>query len=178
MSEQEVAADSETAEPTSSAPPLSVEERIAFLEAQNEGMKRVGGLALVLILILGGIVVHNAYTDLQTVSTRGLVLMNDDNQLTAAWSADRQGRVMLLRGNYGMLTPHEPLPDDFQGVAFYDSSGRPRLLVGEDRERRTVFTVLDPERKVAFNPFEGMPSPPRPQAEPKASPTPAKPSTP
>lgn len=178
MSEEETAADAADAAVAEPTPPLSMEDRLAYLEAQNEGMKRVGGLALVLILILGGIVVHNAYTDLQTISTRGLVLMNDDNQLSAAWSADRQGRVMLLRGNYGMLAPHEPLPDDFQGVAFYDSSGRPRMLIGEDRERRTVFTVLDPERKVAYNPFEGMPSPPRPSTDPKASPTPAKPSTP
>lgn len=156
--------------------PLSLEERLSFLEAQNEGMKRVGVLGLVLVLLLGVLLVHQTYSNLGATSTRSITLLNDSNELSAAITSDRQGRTQYLQARYGVLpNGAEEAPADFEGVTFYDPSGKPRMMLGQTREtQQTVFIVLDPTRGLAFDPFENVKSAP-PKAG--ATPTPA-PSTP
>jgi hypothetical protein len=161
---------------------LSLEERVAFLEAQNEGLKRVGALGLALTLLLGVLLVHQTYSNLGATSTRSITLLNDANELSAALTSDRQGRTQYLQARYGVLpNGTEDPPGDFEGVTFYDPAGKPRLMLGQTREtQETVFLVLDPTRGLAFNPFENAKPAPRPGGTPTpgapvASPTPAPP---
>ena len=180
MSEEAAPAAEETAPP---ATPLSMEERVAYLEAQNEGLKRVGLLGLVLVLMLGAILVHQTYSDLRSSTTRSVTLLNDQDQLSGAITVDAQGRTQFLQARYGSMAGASALPDGFRGYAFYDSDGVPRVLIGETNEKHTVFQVMDPVRGVAFDPFEdvksappaGKPAPdkaPAPQGSPTAKPTP------
>jgi len=152
--------------------PLTLEERVAYLETQNQGLKRVGVLALILVLILGGLVVHKTHSDIQSTATRGLTLLGDDNLLVGAITPDPQGRVQFLKARYGELRAADGLPEGFVGYAFYDADGRARMLIGENKDRHTIFLVVDPERGVAFDPLNTSPTAaPTPAA--KASPTPA-----
>ncbi len=180
MSEEATPATDENAAP---ATPLSMEERVAYLEAQNEGLKRVGLLGLVLVFMLGAILVHQTYSDLRTSTTRAVTLLNDQDQLSGAITVDQQGRTQFLQARYGSMAGATNLPDDFRGYAFYDSDGVPRVFIGENKEKHTVFQVLDPARGVAFDPFEDVkaapaasnPAPgkaPAPQGSPTAQPTP------
>jgi hypothetical protein len=158
--------------------PLSMEERVAYLEAQNEGLKRVGLLGLVLILLLGAIVVHQTYSDLRSITTHDIAVLNSKDALAGVVTSDTQGRIQFLSARYGTLPPGtDNLPADFQGYVFYDSDGHPRMLLGENKDKATVFQVLDPTRGVAFEPLDPALSgpPPAPNgaaAKPPASPTP------
>ncbi|ODT66732.1 hypothetical protein ABS71_11515 [bacterium SCN 62-11] len=140
-------------------------------------------LGLVLVLMLGAILVHQTYSDLRTSTTRAVTLLNDQDQLSAAVTVDPQGRTQFLQARYGSMASATNLPDDFRGYAFYDSDGVPRVFIGEDKEKHTVFQVLDPGRGIAFNPFENAKAPaagatpapgkaPAPQGSPTAKPTP------
>lgn len=149
--------------------PLTIEERLAYLEAQNQGLKRVGVLGLVLVLLLGGLFVHQTYSDIQSTSTRGVTLLGNDNLLVGAITPDNQGRVQFLQARYGELRSPDALPEGFVGYAFYDAEGRARLLIGENKDRHTIFLVQDPERGVAFDPLD---------TAPQATPTPASKATP
>lgn len=176
----EVAPDAEVSAPP--ATPLTMEERLAYLEAQNEGLKRVGLLGLVLVLMLGAIVVHQTYSDLRTSTTRAVTLLSDQDQLSAAITVDPQGRTQFLQARYGTMASATNLPEGFRGYAFYDSDGVPRVMIGETSEKHTVFQVLDPVRGVAFDPFENVKAPaaqqtapgkaPAPQGSPSPKPTP------
>lgn len=166
---------------TDSAPDvkaLTLEERIAYLEAQNEGLKRVGGLALVLLLLLGGLFVHQTHSDMKSVSSQGYTVLDQGNLLVGAITPDAQGRIQFLQARYGELRSPAELPQGFSGFAFYDLDGRPRLLLGEDANRNSVFLVTDPERGVAFDPFAKVPpKASSPAGAPPISPSPA-PATP
>ena len=156
--------------------PLSMDERVAYLEAQNAGLKRVGLLGLVLVLLLGAIVVQQTYSDMRSTTTRALTLLNDQDQLSAAVAIDPKGRMQFLQARYGSMATTTNLPDNFHGYAFYDSDGLPRVLIGETNEKATVFQIYDPVRGRAFDPFaDGKPGPaPAPDKAPvtKGSPTP------
>ena len=154
--------------------PLSMDERVAYLEAQNAGLKRVGLLGLVLVLLLGAILVHQTYSDLRNTTTRAMTLLNDQDQLSGAVAIDPKGRMQFLQARYGSMAATTNLPDDFHGYAFYDSDGVPRVLIGETNEKATVFRVIDPVRGRAFDPFgEDQPaSAPDKAPVPKGSPTP------
>ncbi len=177
---EEVAPDAEVSAPP--ATPLSMEERVAYLEAQNEGLKRVGLLGLVLVLMLGAILVHQTYSDLRSSTTRAVTLLSDQDQLSSAITVDAQGRTQFLQARYGTMASATNLPDGFRGYAFYDSDGMPRVMIGETTEKHTVFQVLDPVRGVSFDPFEDVksappakPAPdkaPAPQGSPSPQPTP------
>lgn len=180
MSEEDTLAADEAVSPATS---LSLEERVAYLEAQNEGLKRVGVLGLVLVLLLGAILVHQTYSDMRTTTTRAITLLNDRDELSGAVTVDPQGRTQFLQARYGTMAGATNLPEDFRGYAFYDSDGVPRVFIGEDKEKHTVFQVLDPGRGIAFDPFEKAKAPtagatpvpgkvPAPQGSPTAKPTP------
>jgi hypothetical protein len=136
--------------------PMTLEERVAFLEAQNEGLKRVGGLALVLVLMLGAIVVHQNYSDLRGTTTRGLTLLNDRDELSSAITVDPDGRTQFLQARYGSMAGAIALPKGFTGYAFYDTDGLPRVLIGENEQKHTVFQVIDPVRNTTFSPFKEL----------------------
>lgn len=151
--------------------PLTMEERVAYLEAQNQGLKRVGALGLVLLLILGGLFVHQTHSNIQSTSTHGLTLLGDENLLVGAITPDSQGRIQFLQARYGELKAPVGLPEGFVGYAFFDTDGRARVLIGENQDRHTVFLVQDPERRVAFEPLRTAPAP-TPTSGARTTPTP------
>ena len=151
------------------AAPQTLDERVAYLEAQNEGLKRVGLLGLLLVLLLGGIIVYQTYGDLSSTTTRGLTLLNDKDQMSGAVTVDRQGRMLFLQASYGVMAAAGDLPADFRGFTFFDAEGRPRVLMGEDKDKHTIFMVNDPVRGLLFDPFEKVKPAVKP---PVATPTP------
>lgn len=170
--------DTETSPDAVATVPLSLEERIAYLESQNDGLKRVGMLGLILVLLLGALLVHSTYSDLRSTSTRGLTLLNDQNQLNCAVTTDELGRVQFIPAYAGgMLPSPKPIPDGFRGYVFYDTAGNPRMMLGENQQQDTVFLVIDPKKQAAFNPMTELKSMAPPAGKPKASPTPSAPTT-
>lgn len=163
------------------AAPASLEERVAYLEAQNEGLKRVGGLGLALVLLLGALLVYQTYSDLNMTSTRGITLLNNNNELTMAVTSDTGGRTQFIPARFGVLpNGTEDPPPNFEGYTFYDTQGKPRFMVGQNKDtQETVFVVLDPVRGAAFDPFQNTKSAAGARApQPAGSATPAPASSP
>jgi len=137
--------------------PQTLEERIAYLETQNEGLKRVGGLALVLLILLGVLFVHQVHSDLKATTSQGFTLLDERKLPSVGIVTSRPGAFQILQGNNGILgLPRPDLPEGFQGFGVYDSQGRPRLLSGEKPDGSSVFLVVDPVRQTVFNPFEEL----------------------
>jgi hypothetical protein len=160
LSEETTPAATESVEAPSLAPQLSLEERVAYLEAQNQGLKRVGGLALLLLLIVGGLLVNKNQSDFTGSVSRNYTLVKDDNEVSAALTSDAQGRVQFVQAKYGTMAGMQELPPGFQGYAFYDTAGQPLVLIGKNQAQETVFLVVDVNRQLTFNPFQGAPSAP------------------
>lgn len=108
----------------------ALEDRINYLEEQNAGLKRVGGLALALILLIGGLFVSQVWKDLRGLASGGLVLLNNERREVAALTVTPRGNVAVVPVNFGgtpsLQLDHLP----FNGIGIYDSQGRLRLLFG------------------------------------------------
>jgi hypothetical protein len=108
----------------------ALEDRIGYLEEQNAGLKRVGGLALALVLLIGGLFVSQVWKDLRGLASGGLVLLNNERREVAALTVTPRGNVAIVPVNFGgtpsLQLDHIP----FNGIGIYDSQGRLRLLFG------------------------------------------------
>lgn len=166
MSEEATPATEE--ESTQAVVPMTLEERVAYLEAQNEGLKRVGVLGLVLVLMLGAILVHQNYSDLRGTTTRGLTLLNERDELSSAITVDPDGRTQFLQARYGSMAGAVALPAGFRGYAFYDTDGLPRVLIGENDQKHTIFQIIDPVRNATFSPFKDLKAAPAAPTTPTA----------
>ena len=168
-----------TANPTETsgdAPAQDLESRIAYLEAQNEGLKRVGGLALVLLLLTGGLFAYQVRNDLKGIATRGVVLHDERDVARFAVTVSPQGSLGVVPINpLGGAPQMMPMQGDMHGITVYDSQGRPRIVFGLTPEDQPVVGILGPDGQPVWTPAGG----PRPaQAPPKgpaASATPAAP---
>ena len=133
----------------------SFESRIAYLESQNEGLKRVGLLGLLLVLVLGGIVVYQAWADLGGVTTTGIVFQ-DGRQTRAALVTTSGGHLALVpAGPLGNLPSLNTPPSmDFQGLAIYDSQGRVRILMGVTSADQPVVGVIGENGQTIWTPLQ------------------------
>lgn len=159
----------------------TLQQRIEHLEAQNDGLKRVGGLGLALVLLLGVLLVQQVYSDLRSTSTKAITLLKTDtSELAVAITPDNKGRLQVLPAKFGVLNPPQPLPEKFNGSAFYDSAGKLRMVIGEEGDGSTVFAVFDPVRGLVYHPLDDLkpgsglpPAPPAAPAAPGGKPAPA-----
>lgn len=159
--------------------PADLESRLAYLESQNEGLKRVGLLGLLLVLILGGIVVYQAWADLSGVTTTGIVFQ-DERQPRNALLTSTAGHLALVPAlPLGTLPELQSYNDmDFQGLGIYDSKGRVRILLGVNSQDVPMIGVIGEKGETVWTPLQlKTEAPPGTPATP-APPTPGAPGTP
>ena len=152
-----------------------INERLEYLEAQNEGLKRVGLLGLILVFILGSIVVYQSYADLSNVTTRGLVFLDESGFIPPCFPMARP----IWR--WFPFNPNEQLPnvkgdvvEGLRGMCVYDTKGHPRVAIGVDGLDNPVIMVFNQDGSIHFSATE---IPEAPQSQPEATPTPASPAT-
>ena len=129
-----------------------LEARIQYLEAQNEGIKRVGALGLVLLLIIGGLFVFQVWTDLKGIATGGLVLHDDSRQGRVALTVPPQGGLALvpidaLRGAPGLKSVDGP---PIEGLSIYDASGQLRIVIGTCQDQ-PVMGIFNTDGRVIWS---------------------------
>lgn len=153
--------------------------RIEHLEAQNYGLKRVGVIALALLFIVGGCLVWQTWAELGAVVTQGVIL-NDAQGPRYGLTVTPQGAIGVLGYRGGALPGLSGSPEVVQGMVFYDSQGRPRILMGigeGDQPRLAVYNdagqrvwqAVDLAAPPQAAPPQAAPSP---SASPSAAPSP------
>lgn len=148
MSESE----SETT-PVAPSESKTVEERLAYLEEQNEGFKRAGGLLLALVVIMGVSLIVTSRSLGSAVNSESLIL-SSGGRPRAALTAMPNGHVGMLFYNFAGLLPssasYNSVPP-LDGIVLYDQSGRPRILLGVDDKNMPVLAVLGLDGKPIYS---------------------------
>lgn len=139
---------------------LTVEERLAYLEEQNEGLKRVGGLLLVLCFLIGGLLVYSQMQLRGAIYSEALIL-SSKNVPRATLTTTPSGHLgLLFYDAMGILAsdPQFSAVPNLDGVVLYDRSGKPRIVLGVNDKDEAVFDLLDAQGKLTFS--QGHISPP------------------
>ena len=151
----------------------ALEDRIGHLEEQNAGLKRVGGLALALILLIGGLFVSQVWKDLRGLASGGLVFLNNERREVAALTVTPRGNVAVVPVNFGgtpsLQLDHLP----FNGIGIYDSQGRLRLLFGTtpDGDKAVVGCLNDAGQPI-WTPLADLKAPAATPGQPAPGPKP------
>ena len=166
---------------------LSIEERLSFLEEQNEGLKRVGMMLVALVVLMGVTMIYQARTGSTALSSDGLIL-NNNGQPEAAITAFPNGHLgMMFYDHMGNLPKTNWNNVQYlDGLAIYDRKGNPRILLGLDKDEnpvmvcvasdgRTLFTAVPPQGAPAQ---EGQPAGTQSDSAPDAGATPQPSATP
>ena len=170
--------------PAEAEEPKDIESRIAYLEAQNEGLKRVGALALVLVFILGGLFVYQVWNDLKGLATGGIVLHDDNKNGRVALTVSPQGSLAVVPINQlGGAPPLEQAQGDYSGIGIYDSIGRLRIILGVTPDDQPIVGVFGSDGKIQWGPVLPRAAAPVPgktpgPGTPRVSPTPGQSGTP
>lgn len=161
--------------------PMTIEERLAYLEEQNEGLKKVGKMLLALSLLTAGLLVWTQMGQRSAVYSEALILGSGDTPRAALTTTQTNHLAWLFYDHMGILPPNPkfgaiPFLD---GFAIYDRQGNPRVVIGINDKDQAVVDVLSAEGKVVFaaNPNAAAPAaggtPPAAPSAPAASTTPA-----
>jgi hypothetical protein len=154
--------------------------RVDHLESQNEGLKRVGALGLLLVLVLGGIVVHQTWADLSGISTGGVTLHDSDHEIKSALTLNGDHVAVVptnLMGTLPSLQSTQGL--DLKGLGVYDSQGFLRIVIGVDSNDNPKFAVLDTSGRAVWVAKPNVPPAPKgAAAKPGAAGAPAPGATP
>ena len=155
--------------------PMTIEERLAYLEEQNEGLKTVGKLLMALSLITAGLLVWSQMNQRSTVFSESMVYENLGQQKYTITANTGNHLAFIPFDQMGIL-PAEPqfaAVGDLQGVVLYDRDGKPRVVMGINSRNESILDVLGPDGR---RQFAAVPTaPPAPGASaPGSAPTPAK----
>lgn len=177
---------SETSEPVESS---SVEERLAFLESQNEGLKRVGTLLGVLVFLMLATIIYQSRSNNEAVATGGVILNNNLGKARGAITAFPNGHLGMLFYDFSGKLPqpkYKNIPY-LDGIAIYDRHGNPRILLGVDDKDNPVMVCASPDGKTLFTAVppvapdaakqqggegQAVTASPTPAATPQVAPTP------
>lgn len=145
----------------------SLEERIEYLEGQNEGLKRVGLLGLILLLVIGGLLIQNVYADMSGITTGGIVFREGDTNRYALVMAPGGHLAYVPFDFAGNLPQIDARPaGDLRGLAFYDSKGVLRVMLGTTADDRPVLAVLNPDGTLQWTPLDTQEAAPTPTPSP------------
>lgn len=157
----------------------SIEERLEFLEDQNEGLKRVGLLLVILVVLMGVGMIVQSRNAAESIKTGGVIFTNE--------GASRTALTTMPTGHLGMVQfdANETISAEMNsqavppmdGMVMYDRAGNPRLMLGIDdqgnpfliltgKDGRPFFSALDPSVAKAVNEAQAG-------QQPAATPTPA-----
>lgn len=169
--------------------PMTIEERLAYLEEQNEGLKKVGKLLLALCLLTAGLLVYTQTGQRRAVHSESLLLGGDTPR--AALTTSNNGHLAYLFYDHLGILPPEPkfsaIPY-LDGFAIYDRMGNPRIVIGINDKDEAILDLVAPDGRVEFSarprtapapgapapgaPAPGASAPGAPAAAPPANPTP------
>lgn len=159
------------------ATPNDIESRLAFLEEQNEGLKRSGILLVVLVVLMGATMIYTNRSSAGAVNTEGLILSSLGRPKSAitAMPTGHLGVVFYdFNGELPKEVKYKAIPY-LDGFAIYDRSGNPRILMGIDDRDNPILAVVSPDGKTLFNavtPTTAAPPAESEEEEPAATPTP------
>ncbi len=134
----------------------SLEERIALLEAENVGLKRVGLLLLVFMIVVGGLSVFQFRNLSSTMHTETLLLERGKAPRAALTVMPTDHLGLVFYDHLGLL-PTElkfgaiPYLD---GFAIYDRNGNPRILIGLDDKDEPILAVVSADGQTLFQAVE------------------------
>lgn len=135
----------------------SLEERIAELEADNAGMKKVGLLLVVLTIVIGGLMVFKFHEVHSSLTSGSVILSDSDDTPRAAVTVfkpeERTGHLgVVFYDNLGLLPTEVDFgrTPDLDGMVFYDRKGRPRIIMGVDNSEQAVLMMTAPDGRVVF----------------------------
>lgn len=162
----------------------SLEQRLEFLEDQNEALKRSGLLLVILVILLGVTMILQSRSAARAVTTEGLILSTTSGKPHAALTTLPNGHLgFTFFDSVGQLPKqlqYSSIPY-LDGFAIYDRSGRPRILIGLDDKENPMMATVSADGKVLFStapPSSAAsqktppPSQPQPGATPAATPKP------
>lgn len=156
----------------------TLEERLAYLEEQNEGMKRVGLLLVILVIVMGATMIFQNNSASRAVATDGLILNNGGKPRSALTAMPNGHLGMVFYDFKGEVPPAEfnkiPYLD---GLVIYDQTGQPRILIGMDDKDQPILAVVDKEGKTLFSALP-LPASSQPPTGPEGTATPAPGATP
>lgn len=130
----------------------TLEERLAYLEEQNEGLKRVGGLLVGLVVILGVALFMVNQSIVKGVTTDSVIFSNQGRP-RAGVTAMPNGHLGVVFYNYaGGVQPvdFEKVPP-MDGIVLYDQTGKPRILMGIDERNIPMLALLGPDGRPLFS---------------------------
>lgn len=177
-SEEEVAfsMSDETSQPEPETP-MTIEERLVYLEEQNEGLKTVGKLLMALSLVTAGLLVWSQMNQRATVFSESMVYENAGLQKYTVTANTGNHLAYIPFDQMGIL-PTEPqfaTVGDLQGVVLYDQDGKPRVVIGVNSRNESVLDVLGPDGRRQFAAVPTVPPAPSQPPAPGGAQQPATP---
>lgn len=168
--------------------PMTIEERLAYLEEQNEGLKTVGKLLLALSVITAGLLAWTQMNQRSSIFSESIVL-ETGGRAKAALTSNTGNHLALLSFDQMGILPTDPqfgAVGDLNGLVLYDKMGKPRVVLGVTGRDETVFDLFSADGKRIFSavpvaaPAGGAPSPngaatPAPTGAATPAPAPAQP---
>ncbi|MGE0488263.1 MAG: hypothetical protein AB7S38_03500 [Vulcanimicrobiota bacterium] len=162
------------------------DSRLEDLEAQVEGLKTKLLVGFVLILGLAAVLAQRVYLDKRGITTNGIILA-DDNAPRTALVLTPNGHIASVPFSFAGQLPGLDFEAvaGLKGLAFYDSQGKPRILLGVNGEDQPVMAVVGPDGSLQWTPVTmpapeqpGGGQPPQPGSTPTPEATPAPPAAP
>lgn len=133
--------------------PMTIEERLAYLEEQNEGLKTVGKLLLALSIITAGLLAWTQMNQRTGIFSESVVY-ESAGQAKAAITSNSGNHLALLSFDQMGILPTEPqfgAVGELQGLVLYDRDGKPRLVLGINDRNESVLDVFSAEGKRVFS---------------------------
>lgn len=132
--------------------PMTIEERLAYLEEQNEGLKSVGKLLLALCLVTAGLLAWTQVKERTAVHSESLIL-GSDTPRGALTTAPNGHLAFLFYDQLGIIPPEPKFGavPYLDGFVIYDKQGKPRIVVGVNDKDEAVLDVVGPDGKVQFS---------------------------
>lgn len=180
-------------ETQSSAGPGTIEERLAYLEEQNEGLKRVGKMLLGLCLLTAGLLVWTQMGQRSSLYSEAVIFGSSQNPRGTITTTPTGHLAYLFYDHLGILPPNPKFGaiPYLDGFVIYDRQGNPRIVIGVDDKDQAIFDVINASGQLQFStrqagdqaPVAGATPAPggssaKTPATPSAGTTPAAPSTP
>ncbi|MCA9790737.1 MAG: hypothetical protein KC910_03050 [Candidatus Eremiobacteraeota bacterium] len=147
--------------------------RLEDLEAQVEGLKTKLLVGFVLILGLAAVLAQRVYLDKRGITTNGIILA-DENAPRTALVLTPNGHIASVPFSFAGQLPSLQFEGvgGLKGLAFYDSQGKPRILLGVNGEDQPVMAVVGADGSLQWSPIP-MPAPEQGGQAPQPGSTPA-----
>lgn len=127
--------------------PMTLEERLAYLEEQNEGLKRVGKMLLALGILTAGLLVWTQVGQRSSIYSEAVILGTGENPRGTLTTTPSNHLAFLFYDQFGILPPNPKFGTipHLDGFAIYDRQGNPRVVIGVTEQNEAVIDILNAE---------------------------------